>query len=208
MGEVHELSHEVERYARSIGSGGDAVAKTGALAQVYDALQLGRRAEELLSATARRARECGCTWQEIGDVVGVTRQAAFQRFGKPIDPRTGEPMTKTLIPQADVMAVDLLNRIRGGEWAVVVSRFTAQMAAAIDGPGLADAWASVIALGGEVESIGSPFVRLHGLHTVVDVAIEQEAGATTMRVAYDTDGRIAGLFFLDPDAAEASPLHR
>ncbi|MYR05005.1 DUF3887 domain-containing protein [Gordonia sp. SID5947] len=199
MGEVHELVLDVERYARSIGSEGDG--RPGALAQVHDALQLGRRAEELLSATARRARECGCTWQEIGDVVGVTRQAAFQRFGKPMDPRTGEPMLKTLIPHADVMAADLLTRIRAGEWATVVSRFATSMAAALDESGLADAWASVIALRGEVESTGAPFVRLHGLHTVVDVPIEQEAGAMSIRVAFDTDGRIAGLFFLDPEAA-------
>ena len=36
------------------------------------------------------ARTQGHTWQEIGDVLGTSRQAAFQRFGRPVDPRTGE----------------------------------------------------------------------------------------------------------------------
>ncbi|MEE3852693.1 DUF3887 domain-containing protein [Gordonia sp. LSe1-13] len=201
MTEVDDLANQVQQFARSIAAGG-ADSRAAALTKVYDALQLGRRAEELLSATARHARECGCTWQEIGDVVGTTRQAAFQRFGKPIDPRTGEPMTRTPIPSAEIMADDLLDKLRAGQWSTVASRFNPTMARALDDSGLADAWASVIALGGEVDSTGTPFVRLHGLHTVVDVPIEQEAGATTMRVAYDTDGLIAGLFLLTPEAAQ------
>jgi hypothetical protein len=47
------------------------------------------QADDLLTTAVHQARESGCTWQEIGDVLGVTRQAAFQRYGKPIDPRTG-----------------------------------------------------------------------------------------------------------------------
>ena len=39
----------------------------------------------------------GRTWQEIGDLLGVTRQAAFQRYGKPIDPRTGDVMSTSPI---------------------------------------------------------------------------------------------------------------
>ncbi|GAB99406.1 hypothetical protein GONAM_09_00510 [Gordonia namibiensis NBRC 108229] len=206
MSEVEETAREIERYARSVATGpgsepGDPGAREAALTRVHDALQLGRRAEELLSATARAAREFGCTWQEIGDVVGVTRQAAFQRFGKPIDPRTGAPMQKVTIAHADVMALDIIEKITKTEWASVTARFDETMTAALSDTALADAWASVVALQGELESTGSPFVRGHGLHTVVDVPLEQEAGEMVFRVAFDADGRIAGLFFLNPDAA-------
>ncbi len=44
-----------------------------------------------LRLSVERAREAGRTWQELGDVLGVSRQAAFQRFGHPVDPRTGSP---------------------------------------------------------------------------------------------------------------------
>jgi hypothetical protein len=43
-----------------------------------------------LRLSVERAREAGRTWQELGDVLGVSRQAAFQRFGHPVDPRTGQ----------------------------------------------------------------------------------------------------------------------
>lgn len=201
---MEETARQIEGYARSIVSGAGADrsdARDAALARVYDALQLGRRAEELLSATARAARDHGCTWQEIGDVVGVTRQAAFQRFGKPIDPRTGAPMQKATIIHADAMALDLIEKISTAQWATVTARFDETMSATLSDGALADAWASVVALQGELESTGTPFVRAHGLHTVVDVPLEQEAGELVFRVAFDADGRIAGLFFLNPDAA-------
>ncbi len=53
---------------------------------------LARSAEEQLAATVARARESGHTWAEIGQILGTSRQAAFQRFGRPADPRTGPPM--------------------------------------------------------------------------------------------------------------------
>src|ERR1700722_15513068 len=46
-------------------------------------------ANDALQAAVDRAREAGHSWREIGEVLGATRQAAFQRFGHPVDPRTG-----------------------------------------------------------------------------------------------------------------------
>ena len=40
-----------------------------------------RRQREELRAAVKAARVNGATWQEIGDSLGVTRQAAQQRWG-------------------------------------------------------------------------------------------------------------------------------
>lgn len=37
--------------------------------------------DDILHALVRQARAEGHTWAEIGDLLHVTRQAAFQRFG-------------------------------------------------------------------------------------------------------------------------------
>ncbi|MFP5225678.1 MAG: hypothetical protein ACLGH3_09055 [Actinomycetota bacterium] len=42
---------------------------------------LAELAEEVQRALVADARAAGHTWQEIGDILGTTRQAAFQRFG-------------------------------------------------------------------------------------------------------------------------------
>ncbi|MFC5179987.1 hypothetical protein [Actinomadura harenae] len=58
------------------GAPGDALAGVAAAAEAV------RRADDRLRGTVEAARASGRTWQEIGDVLGITRQAAFQRFGR------------------------------------------------------------------------------------------------------------------------------
>jgi pimeloyl-ACP methyl ester carboxylesterase len=67
---------------------------------VAAARELSAAAETALQAAVDRARAAGQSWRDIGEVLGTTRQAAFQRFGHPIDPRTGEPMSCEIPPDA------------------------------------------------------------------------------------------------------------
>lgn len=43
------------------------------------------QAEDALYRAVEDAREAGMSWQAIGDVLGVSRQAAQQRFGAWVD---------------------------------------------------------------------------------------------------------------------------
>ena len=48
----------------------------------------------LLAASVASARGAGCTWEQVGAVLGMTRQAAQQRYGRgdrPDAPGTAEP---------------------------------------------------------------------------------------------------------------------
>jgi hypothetical protein len=47
---------------------------------VGDLAQIEKRAAEALHLAVRQARGLGSSWQEIGDLLGVTRSAAQQRF--------------------------------------------------------------------------------------------------------------------------------
>jgi hypothetical protein len=60
----------------------DAVAAARELSAASNAAQ---------QAAVDRARAAGHSWREVGDVLETTRQAAFQRFGRPVDPRTSGP---------------------------------------------------------------------------------------------------------------------
>jgi hypothetical protein len=177
---------------------GDAVPSD--LAAVRLARDAHTAATSALRIAVERARAAGHTWQEIGDLLGVTRQAAFQRFGRPIDTPTGEPMTGTL-PDAATRAVVLLTDWFDGRYDQVVPEFDQTVAAQLPPDRLAAAWDQVVGLVGAYESMGEPVVRQIGEHTVVDVPLTFDGGAMTGRVAYDREGRVAGLFVLLPTAA-------
>ncbi|MEV0092481.1 hypothetical protein [Streptomyces sp. NPDC050738] len=167
-------------------------------AQDVDAL-----AEQVLKLCVQQARDAGHTWQEVGDLLGVTRQAAFQRFGKPIDPRTGEPMDKTVhITDAAERAIRLVTDILEDRMADARPSFNAEVLAAFTDEVRGNTLASVTGLVGAYEGFGEgePFVRRIGDHTVVDVPLRYEAGAMKARVAFDADEKVAGFFILAPEA--------
>ena len=51
-------------------------------------------ARQKLDDSVRRMRAAGASWQLVGDILGVSRQAAFERFGK------GESIQGTVLTDA------------------------------------------------------------------------------------------------------------
>jgi len=159
-------------------------------------------ADHVLTLCVQQARDAGHTWQRIGDLLGVTRQAAFQRFGKPIDPRTGEPMDKT-VHMADpaARATRIVADVLDGRMDRARKSFNAEVLAAFTDEVRANALATVAGLVGAFEGFGEdePFVRRIGDHTVVDIPLRYEAGDMKARVAFDADENVAGWFILPPE---------
>jgi hypothetical protein len=147
-----------------------------------------------LQAAVDRARADGHSWKEIGDVLETTRQAAFQRFGRPVDPRTGEPMTRTVLPGAAERAIAIFADIAARKWEAARADFGQKMMEAVSASQLADVWAQMSALIGSYEGMGEPFTHALGEHTLVDLPLHFEAGEATGRVIFDSDGAVAGLF--------------
>lgn len=143
-----------------------------------------------------QCREAGHTWQEIGDLLGVTRQAAFQRFGKPIDPRTGAPMDKTIhMTNAAERARVIVDQVLEGRMDLAREAFNSQVLDAFTEEVRANGLATVAGMVGAFERIGDeePFTRRIGDHTVVDIPLKYEAGEMNARVAFDSDEKVAGL---------------
>lgn len=156
-------------------------------------------AENALAQCVDRARVAGHTWQEIGDVLGTSRQAAFQRFGKPLDPRTGALMTPDLFPDAERKALEVIEAWRAGRDEELIAQFDDTMRAQLPPERLAQTWPQLLGMAGAYESCGEPAARPFGeRYTVVDIPLEFESGPMTGRVVFDRQGRIAGLFVLNP----------
>ncbi|HEV3171332.1 MAG TPA: DUF3887 domain-containing protein [Actinocrinis sp.] len=193
------LAEQASVLAEAVGS---PLASPAYLDLVRRALGVDDLADQVLKLCVQQSRDAGHTWQEIGDLLGVTRQAAFQRFGKPIDPRTGEPMDKTVhMADAAERAIEIVTAVLDGRMDEARQSFNAQVLEAFTDKVRGDGLATVAGLVGAFEGFGEgePFVRRIGDHTVVDVPLRYEAGDMKARVAFDTDEKVAGIFILAPD---------
>ena len=165
------------------------------LAAVAAARELAAAANSAMQAAVDQARGAGHSWREIGDVLETTRQAAFQRFGRPVDPRTGTPMSRDTLPGAPDRAVALFLDIIGGRWEEARRDFGEKMREGLDAQRLADGFATVVGMIGAFDRAGEPVAFPAGHDgTVVDIPLYFEAGERTGRVSFDHDGKVVGLF--------------
>ncbi|MCR6484650.1 DUF3887 domain-containing protein [Amycolatopsis sp. OK19-0408] len=168
--------------------------KHGPLTEVGEALRKVRDAEAKLRETVETAREAGHTWQEIGDLLGTSRQAAFQRFGRPVDPATGESMAELKLPDAVQRAEELVAELVGCNWPEVRRTFDDRMSQAVGEDELRLAWSQVAGSVGRYERMGAGYARSTDEYTVVHMPLAFEAGERTVLVTYRENGQVAGLW--------------
>jgi hypothetical protein len=164
------------------------------LAAIAAARRLSAAADVALQEAVDRARAAGHSWREIGDVLDTTRQAAFQRFGRPVDPRTGTPMSRAVLPGAADKAVTIFADMAASRWEEARRDFAETMQERLDADRLADGWARTIGMIGNFERMGEPLTYPAGESTVVDIPLHFEAGDRTGRVSFDSDVKVIGLF--------------
>lgn len=73
----------------------------------------------LLRAAIGSARSAGCTWEQVGAVLGMTRQAAQQRYGRRDEepaPASGPHRTMTLAPLSAFNEMRVLERAGRYGW--------------------------------------------------------------------------------------------
>lgn len=205
--DLSALAVELGALARSLGTARAWESQTGAgsptpgLEAVRIANELAATAAVALRLSVDSARAAGRTWQELGDVLGVSRQAAFQRFGHPVDPRTGEPMSSALLPGAAEKATQLLIDWIEARYDRAAADFSDAVAEKMsESGGLAAAWAQLIGMVGAYGGMGEALTRQAGDLTIVDIPLTFEASQMKGRVVYDRQGKVAGLFVLRPDA--------
>lgn len=172
----------------------DAAEPASPLAGLAAAREQSSAAAAALQAAVDRARAAGHSWREIGDVLQTTRQAAFQRFGRPIDPRTNTPMSKQTLPGAEDKAIEILGCIIEGRWEDARRDFGEKMLEVVSAERIALAWAQTVARVGGYERMGEPLVFQANEATVAEIPLFFEAGDWTGQVTFDREGQVIGLF--------------
>jgi hypothetical protein len=168
------------------------------LTAIAAARELDAAASAALQETVDRARAAGHSWREIGDVLETSRQAAFQRFGRPVDPRTGTPMTRAIPPGRIEQAVALFTDMVAGRWADVCRNFSETMREHVDAELITSVYVQVVGAVGSFERLGEPVAFQAADITTVHVPLVFEAGERIGEVSFDQHAQVVGLFIRRP----------
>ena len=192
--------------------GGDAPARSGdELVIIGRADELVRRSHARLSELVAGARSQGASWQAIGDVLGVSRQAAFKRFAK--DEGGVKPaQTTDLLERTSLVFAHL----DAGDYESVRAHMTYTCGRALTRRRLMGVWDQVRSESGGLEACVDPTVQTADGSTplsafanrhlstgaIVQVTLRHEAGEWIGRVAYNGSGKITGILIAPPGSRD------
>ncbi|HEY3773764.1 MAG TPA: DUF3887 domain-containing protein [Solirubrobacteraceae bacterium] len=167
-----------------------------AAASPMAALLSARTAAEAIEQATRllvqQARSAGRTWQEIGELLAITRQAAQQRFSQS---EAGAEHASLAARAAEVVA-----QVQAADWEHVTADWDEVMRGELGLDRLADAWRKITASAGALQTIGHSSVVRKGPYRIADVPLIFEHGPMKARVVFNHEDKISGLFVLLPDA--------
>jgi hypothetical protein len=149
--------------------------------------------EDTLRALVQQARKTGHTWAEVGEVLHVSRQAAFQRFGG-----SGrgalEGVGAMAVEGAAERAVDVLQAFLDARFDDARAVFGERMLEVCSAELMADVRERVRHEGGEVQALGAPVVSVRDGYTGIDIPIALQRADAIGRIVLDADRQVAGFF--------------
>ena len=200
--------------ADAAGAAGDATAA------VAVAVGIERAADLHLRAAVAAARAHGVSWQLIGDALGVSRQAAFKRFGSAAAPETGGDLMTKPVVNLEERTEEVFRMLSKGDYAGVKALMTFTCARTLTQKKVMQVWDSVVQETGALESLSDTVVQTAdgrniilqqinqflGAGLVGQTQLNHEAGEWIGRVAYNGSGKIAGLLIVHPMSAHNLPF--
>lgn len=189
--------------------------------QLHRALQSLNEAEHGLEKAVAAERAMGRSWANIGERLGVTRQAAFKRFGRVTDILTGEIMTARSIDHLTELTETFFTHVAGGQQALAMGMIHPTVRRELPWETISAAWNRCLTEYGSLERPSETFVTHPGglapietLTTLDDgkmlgiavgvTTLRQEAGEVMGRVAFDQDDAIVGVLYLPTDTPEST----
>lgn len=149
--------------------------------------------QDTLRSLVEQARVAGHTWAEIGELLHVSRQAAFQRFGGGRRP-SGDETVAVPVEGAVESAVPVLEAFLDGRFDDARATFDERMRGACSVELMADVREKVREHGGEVQALGTPLISVHDGYTGVDIPVALERADGIGRVVLNADRQVVGFF--------------
>ncbi len=150
--------------------------------------------EDTLKALVVQARGEGHTWAQIGEILRVSRQAAFQRFGSAV---VGDLREEGQPPLADAerRTVSLVQDLLAGRWQVVEETFTPKMIEILPRELLESTRARISAAWGDLTQIGPAAVAVQDGLTVVDLPLCFARADASCRAVFTSEAKVGGMLW-------------
>ena len=178
--------------------------------EIIQAKQAVDLARARLEDAVHAARAQGRSWNEIGTLLGMSRQAAFKRFGRPADPRNGDPMTTRTITGLIEATEATFRLIADGSHDELQARLNPRVREQLTPQLIGDTWVVALGMVGELEGFKGTHVELHDgtpldaddsvIGTVIGATVLRcEVGELVGRVAFDETSAIVGILIVPTD---------
>ncbi len=141
------------------------------------------------------ARGAGHTWEEIAQMLGISRRAAKRHFSVAAGDNRGNGSL-----ELERRATQIVEQIRDADWEAVTADWDETMRAKLPIERLAEVWQQTSSQAGPLQALGQPSIRRRGPYRVADVPLAFEHGPMKARITFNHDDSIGGLFILLPDA--------
>lgn len=173
--------------------------EAAATQRIEIAAELKNLSDEVLRRSVAQARTHNVSWQQIGDVLDISRQAAFQRFRDPTDPK-GNTSMKTMTNTSMIPSAEAVYRnLESGDYDSIGQQMTFIAQRILNEDRVMGVWAEATAMVGTLESVGESFARPSGSNIVVETPLAFEAGELVGRIAYNRRNKIVGMLIMRPE---------
>lgn len=194
--------------------------ETNAVKAVELGIEIEQAAQANLESSVAVARARGVSWQEIGNTFGITRQAAFKRFGTVSTTDIGEETMVSPIIDLTSRTEDIFAHLSRGDYDSVKSLMTFTCSRVLTKKKVMSVWDQVVADSGKFESCSNTNIQTaDGVNVVAQklnqylgggltgqTQINHEAGEWIGRVAYNGAGKITGILIVHPLQAGNLPF--
>ena len=150
---------------------------------------------DVTQVLVHEARRAGHTWEAIGQLLRISRQAAQQRFGG-----TSGDETRTEFAPLARRSTEIIHQIRDHDWDRLTADWDQTMRTKLPIEQVAEVWQQLSQSAGALRAVGRPSIVRKGPYRIADVPLVFEHGPMKARVTFNHDNSVAGLFILLPDA--------
>lgn len=217
---ISPLARLAELLAQASNLGTAPATGIDALHAVETGNQIERAARAHLDETVAVARARGVSWQDIGSTFGITRQAAFKRFGTTSTPAPGGEAVGLPIIDLTSRTEEVFVHLSKGDFGSVKSMMTFTCSRALTRKKVMGVWDQVVSDSGTFKSCSDTTIQTFDGRNVLAQKLNQylaggltgqtqikcEEGKWIGRVAYNGAGKITGILIVHPLQSDSLPF--